>query len=321
LNSSEKSNPIVDYVAIARPDHWFKNVFMLPGMALALILDDIGLSFQLLVHLVIAIIATCAVVSANYTINEWLDAETDRFHPEKKKRPSVQGRVSAAGVYVQWTLLSAIGLGLAWSLNLQFTLTILMLLVMGIIYNVKPLRSKDRVHLDTLSESINNPLRFMLGWSAVDGYSLPPASILIIFWMGGAYLMAIKRYAEYRHIGDPELAGLYRRSFRYYSEESLLLAAFFYALTAAFFTGVFLIKYRVEYLLAMPFLALMLVWYLRIRMQANSVTQNQERLYQERGFLTYLIFCLIVILLLTFVDIPELGVLLESHLIPFDYGT
>ncbi len=30
-------------------------------------------------------------------------------------------------------------------------------------------------------------------------------------------------------IGDPKLAGLYRRSFRYYNEETLLLSAFFYA--------------------------------------------------------------------------------------------
>ena len=140
----------------------------------------------------------------------------------------------------------------------------------------------------------------MLGWSAIDTHLLPPASILIIYWMGGAYLMAIKRYAEYRTIGDSEQAGLYRRSFKYYSEESLLLAAFFYALTAAFFTGVFLIKYRVEYILAIPFLALLLVWYLWIGMQANSVTQNPERLYKERSFLVYLGFCLLLILVLAF---------------------
>jgi hypothetical protein len=39
--------------------------------------------------------------------------------------------------------------------------------------------------------------------------------------------MAIKRYAEYRFINSAELAGLYRRSFRYYTEESLLASAFF----------------------------------------------------------------------------------------------
>jgi decaprenyl-phosphate phosphoribosyltransferase len=289
---------------------------MLPGIALAMLLGSVDVSVSLILDLVIAIAATCAIVSANYTINEWLDAETDKFHPKKKFRPSVQGDVSAPGVYSQWVLLSIIGIGLALSLNFQFTIYALALLIMGIIYNVKPIRSKDRVHLDTLSESINNPLRFMLGWSAVGTEWLPPVSILVIYWMGGAYLMAIKRYAEYRHIGDSEIAGLYRRSFRFYSEESLLLAAFFYALTAAFFTGVFLIKYRVEFILAIPFLALLFVWYLWIGMQANSVTQNPERLYKESGFLSYLVFCFFMILVLSFVDIPGLNALLTTQLLP-----
>ena len=75
---------------------------------------------------------------------------------------------------------------------------------MGIIYNVRPIRSKDRIYLDVLSESINNPLRLLLGWSAVLAGMLPPSSILMAYWMGGAFLMAVKRYAEYRFINDPE---------------------------------------------------------------------------------------------------------------------
>ena len=104
---------IKNYISIARPDHWFKNIFMLPGIALAMLLGSVDVSVSLVLDLVIAIAATCAIVSANYTINEWLDAETDKFHPTKKFRPSVQGGVSAPGVYLQWTLLSAVGISLA----------------------------------------------------------------------------------------------------------------------------------------------------------------------------------------------------------------
>ena len=31
---------IKNYIAIARPDHWFKNIFMLPGTALALTMSS-----------------------------------------------------------------------------------------------------------------------------------------------------------------------------------------------------------------------------------------------------------------------------------------
>jgi 4-hydroxybenzoate polyprenyltransferase len=69
------------YVAMARPGHWTKNAFMLPGMALALVLRGQPPDAATLVHIGLAFIATCAIASANYTINEWLDARFDRFHP------------------------------------------------------------------------------------------------------------------------------------------------------------------------------------------------------------------------------------------------
>ena len=197
----------------------------------------------------------------------------------------------------------------------NFLFYAVMLLLMGLVYNVRPLRTKDVIYLDVLSESLNNPLRFLLGWSAIVSDLIPPSSMLLAYWMGGAYLMAIKRYAEYRFIGNPTLAGNYRRSFKSYTEESLLLSSFFYALSAAFFLGVFLIKYRVEFLLAIPFLALLFVWYLKIGMRTDSVTQNPERLYKERPFILYLLVLTIIIALLFFFDLPWLNILVELQVI------
>ena len=66
--------------------------------------------------------------------------------------------------------------------------------------------------------------------------------------------MAVQRHVEYRLIDNRERAGLCRKSFQRYSEKSLLASGVFYALTSVFFCGIFLIKYRVELVLAMPFL-------------------------------------------------------------------
>ena len=305
---------LADLVAIARPDHWFKNVFMLPGAALALVLTDDAVAPEL-VYLLFGVVSTCLIASANYTINEWLDAEFDRHHPVKRFRPSAAGRVSATTVYIQWAVLAFVGLTIAAALSTHFLLFSGLLLAMGLVYNVKPLRTKDRQYLDVLSESINNPLRFLLGWSAIIGDVLPPSSILLAYWMGGAYLMAIKRYAEYRFIGSAELAGQYRRSFRYYTEESLLASAFFYALCSAFFLGVFLIKYRIEFLLSMPFLAFLFTWYLVIGMRAQSPAQNPEKLYRERPFLLYVAALGCLVVLLFFVHLPWLNVLVENHVL------
>ena len=152
----------------------------------------------------------------------------------------------------------------------------------------------------------------MLGWSAIAHNAFPPSSILLAYWMGGAFLMGVKRYAEYRFINDPERAGLYRRSFRYYTEESLLLSSFFYALSSAFFLGNFLIKYRVEFLVTFPLFAMLFTWYLSIGMQLHSPTQNPEKLYKEKAFVGFVAFLVLVVVTMFIVDIPVLHILLES---------
>jgi 4-hydroxybenzoate polyprenyltransferase len=299
------------YIEIARFDHWFKNVFMLPGMALAWLLVEVPFSSVLGSGLV-ALLSTGFVASANYVINEWLDAEFDRHHPIKQNRPSALGDVHAGLVYAEYLLFAGLGLCLAAFLSREFVLFSVLLLLMGVLYNVRPFRTKDRALLDVLSESINNPIRLLLGWSAIVSGHLPPSSILLSYWMGGAFLMAMKRYAEYRFIDDPERAALYRRSFRYYTEEKLLLSSFFYAILSAFFLGIFLIKYRIEFIVSLPFFALLYVWYLHIAMKPHSASQAPERLYREPAFVAYVAFLAFLVGALFFIDLPVLIILVES---------
>jgi 4-hydroxybenzoate polyprenyltransferase len=300
----------IGYIKIARIDHWFKNVFMLPGIALALIFTNVPIA-DIIWPSIIGILSVCFTASANYVINEWLDAEFDRHHPVKKNRPSVGGGLQAKYVYLEYCCLIIISLSLGSLLTTEFMIFLIALLIMGVLYNVKPVRTKDRVYMDVLSESINNPLRLLLGWSAIVTGALPPSSALLAYWMGGAFLMAIKRYAEFRFIDDPERAGLYRKSFKSYTEESLLLSSFFYALSSAFFLGIFLIKYKVEFLLSFPLFALLFVWYLHIGRKPHSPTQNPEKLYSERKFMLYIVFLTLATAVLFFVDIPWMHVLVE----------
>lgn len=304
-----------DYVRIARPDHWIKNIFMLPGAALAMALSG-RYDFGTLFGVAAALVALCLVASANYTINEFLDARFDRFHPLKKSRPGAEGRLEFRYVSIQYLLLAAAGLFIAQLLGVAFALTVAALLAMGLLYNVPPVRTKDRAYLDVLSESINNPLRLLMGWFVVVPDALPPASLLLAYWMGGAFLMAMKRYSEFRRIGDPQTAGLYRRSFRFYTEETLLLSSFFYALLASFLLGVFLVKYRIEYLLSLPLFAMLFTWYLAIALRADSAAQAPEKLHRERRFMAFVGLLTGVVAVLTFVDLPFLASLMEPFLIP-----
>jgi len=47
---------------------------------------------------------------------------------------------------------------------------------------------QDLPYIDVLSESINNPLRFCLGWYMVTASLLPAMSLLLSYWMLGRVL-------------------------------------------------------------------------------------------------------------------------------------
>jgi 4-hydroxybenzoate polyprenyltransferase len=300
------SSGIRPYVQIARVDHWFKNAFMLLGVILAVFYEPSVVAWSSLVPLTLAVVATCLVASSNYVLNEILDGPRDRLHPEKRHRPVPSGRVKPAIAYVEWLVLAVAGLGLALSINLYFFFAAAWLWVMGIAYNVPPLRTKEWPYLDVLSESVNNPIRLLLGWFALVTSHVPPLSLVIAYWMVGAFFMAMKRYAEFRHIGDARVAAAYRRSFEYYTEERLLVSLLFYATTCALFAGIFIVRYHLELILFTPLAAGMFAYYLHIGLQPNSPVQNPEKLYRQRGFLAYMILVAIVFVLLMFTSIPSL---------------
>lgn len=302
-----------NYIRIARPDHWFKNVFMLPGMVMALYYNNFSFESTSWLILVAGVFATCLIASANYVINEWLDLEFDKFHPVKKNRPAVAEDLKASIVYIEYIVLAVAGLGISWFISLEFMLTELFLLFMGFLYNVKPFRTKDKAYIDVLSESVNNPIRFVLGWLLVGVTVFPPSSILIAYWMGGAFLMATKRFAEYRFINNPEIAGMYRHSFKIYTEKRLLISTFFYALCSSFFLAIFLIKHRIELLISFPFLALLFAWYLHIGFETNSIVQTPEKLFKKKGFVIFTLFLFLLLVLLLKVDLPYLNWFIKNY--------
>ena len=303
------------YIKIARPDHWVKNAFILPGVAIAILLTDSIIDGLTFVRLLWGFFATCLIASANYVINEWLDAEFDQYHPTKKFRPVVSKGMKLSLVMAEYIFLIGAGIFCSMQVSIIFMEMEVWLLIMGVLYNVKPLRTKDIPYLDVLSESVNNLIRLLLGWFLVTETYQPPISILIGYWMAGAFLMATKRYAEYRMIGNPEQAGLYRKSFLYYNEKLLLISSFFYGMSATFFIGFFMIKYRIEYLIAMPFLFGLFSMYLYISFKEDSAVQKPEKLYREKKLLCFLFVFIAALIVLTFVDIPILDYYVEIRLI------
>jgi len=294
------------YIQIARIDHWFKNSFMVLGVVLAIFYQPDVLAWSAVPRLALAVLATCFIASSNYVLNELLDAPMDRLHPVKKTRPVPSGLVNMTAGYVEWIALGILGGVLALQVNQFFAASALSLWVMGVLYNVPPIRTKEWPYVDVLSESVNNPIRLLLGWFALLDSQIPPISLTLSYWMIGAFFMATKRFAELRHIGDPAVAAAYRHSFKFYTEPRLLVSMVFYATACAFFAGIFVVRYHLELILFGPLAAGLFSFYLSLGFKPDSPTQNPEHLYKHKAFVAYLVICFATFVLLMFTEIPAL---------------
>ncbi|MFC2166100.1 UbiA family prenyltransferase, partial [Acidobacteriota bacterium] len=176
-----------------------------------------------------AFLLTWAISTANYIINEIVDAPYDAHHPTKRNRPLVKGEIKRLPFLSMGIILALVSLALAYTyFNPPFFFSLLALLVAGFVYNIKPIRTKDIPFLDSISESANNPIRFLIGWFAFSLPAIwPPLSLLLCWWAFGNFLMIAKRLSEFRFLKDK--AGRYRNSLKKYTKKSLIFGMAFSA--------------------------------------------------------------------------------------------
>lgn len=234
-----------------------------------------------------AFLLTWGVSTVNYVINEIADAPFDRHHPLKKNRPLASGRIDQKTFILLGVILAVICflfsfLFFPWTFNLSlFTL-----LLAGFLYNVPPLRTKDIPFLDSISESANNPIRFLIGWYALQPGSFPPLGLLLAWWAFGNFLMVAKRLSEKRWL--KEKASLYRQSLQKYTELSLLIGMA--ASTLLFFIGYFWfcwqynLKIWLVYSLPLLFYFLLFFWK---TLKEKAVMEEPEKLFRRPLFAFY----------------------------------
>lgn len=88
-------NPIALLRAM-RPHQWVKNIFVLAALVFALgeTGPEASSTAERVVRVLYATAAFCLGASSIYLINDVVDVEEDRLHPEKRKRPIAAGEVS-----------------------------------------------------------------------------------------------------------------------------------------------------------------------------------------------------------------------------------
>lgn len=281
-----------DYLRVARIDHWLKNVFILFGHVVAVALPlSLRVDGEILRLAALSLIPACLLASANYILNEILDAPYDRLHPTKKDRPVAAGKVRLGPLWGMFAVLVLLAffLGHLWFENRGYLVSLFLLFLSGLVYNLPPLRLKDRAFLDVIAESFNNPVRLWLGWYAlVPDQVPPPLSITFAWWCLGGLLMTGKRYAEFRFIDDPVVSGQYRHSFRVYTERSLVIAMVTYANLFCFCSGWAVCRYPQLQNLALvfPVVILAIIAFFRAAISPAGARLEPEKLLRRPLILT-----------------------------------
>jgi decaprenyl-phosphate phosphoribosyltransferase len=274
------------YLRALRLERWPRSAAIILGSAAFFFLHRDFLSsfrpLQAVILLALSFLLTWAISTANYIVNEIVDAPYDVHHPAKRHRPLVQGEVKKAPFIMLGIGITAVSLALAAAFfSPSFVFSLLALLAAGYVYNVKPLRVKDIPFLDAISESANNPIRFLIGWYTFAPRNFfPPLSLLVAWWSFGNFLMTAKRLSEFRLLG--EKAADYRLSHRRYSRNLLLFgmaasAAVFLTSFLAFILSLHL--YRL--LILFPLLLVYLFLFFRKTLKEREVMEEPESLLRN----------------------------------------
>lgn len=143
--TSRASDPsaLVDWIRLIRPGDWVKNVFVLPAFVFTIPellrrAENVGgqeISTMVLATLG-AFAAFCFTASGFYCINDVLDAEKDRGHPVKRRRPVAAKRISAKSATVFGIILIALGITLGFVVTRGLGVVIILYVLLQASYNM-----------------------------------------------------------------------------------------------------------------------------------------------------------------------------------------
>ena len=292
-----------EVTSVFRPSRWYRNSFMILGAVLAIGITEQTLQDNLS-NIVIAFISLSLMASGNYGINEILDVETDRRHPQKRFRSLASGKVSIRLILLLSIVFYMLSIFIIVSLDKSpLTVSMFLLLISGFFYNVKPFRVKDIPYADFLFEALNNPIRLAVGWYSVVDTNEMPLSFVLGFYAIGVFLMASKSFGELRLFdGLDTKASEYRASLLHYTEKNLLFSMIASISTFSFLFGILSYKYNINLIMMLPLFIVWVVWFFQIAYEDNSIVKDPERIFEKKPFLIFSFSLVVLFVVLLFSD-------------------
>ncbi len=204
-------NPVALLRAL-RPIQWSKNVFVLAALVFAAGEQGSEVAGDAVLRTFLAFVAFCAASSSVYLLNDIVDVEKDRAHPEKCQRPIASGELSVPVALSLAVALGALGLTLGWSGGGGHAVVLVLAAYMALnaAYTFK---LKEIVLVDAFCIAAGFLLRVQAGGLAA-GVAITHWAFLCMFFLA-LFLALNKRRAEIMLLGENH--GEHRPTLREYS--------------------------------------------------------------------------------------------------------
>ena len=200
---------IQTWIRLLRPVQWAKNVvvFAAPIFGRQSDPEDVR-------NAIATFVLFCALSSATYIFNDWIDIERDRLHPVKRLRPLAAGQISPRPAIALSAVLASGTLLVSLAITPWLTLVLLAYAVLMTAYT---LRLKQVMILDVFVISAGFLLRAIAGVAAVD---VPISTWLMLCTMLLALFLGFAKRRNELTTLDKD-AALHRTSLRGYTTEIL----------------------------------------------------------------------------------------------------
>jgi decaprenyl-phosphate phosphoribosyltransferase len=181
-------------VRAMRPRQWGKNLLVFLAPAAAGVLSHFGV----FLHVLGACGVFCAAAAGTYLVNDAVDAEADRRHPDKRLRPVANGDIPVRAAVVSGAALATVAIAGAW-LVAGWSLAVVVgaYVIVSTAYSLR-LKREPVVELAAVASCF--VLRAVAGGAAAH---VPLSNwFLVVTCFGALFIVVGKRSAEHARLGS-----------------------------------------------------------------------------------------------------------------------
>ena len=175
---------ILETIKLIRPKQFIKNLFVMAPIFFSGLIFD----FELLISCLLAFVLFSIAASSIYILNDIIDINEDKKHPEKKFRPIASGAISIKIAKIYFIVFMLFALVGSYYVSTDLTLVICCYILMNTLYSFK---FKNYSIVDISMIAIGFVLRIFAGSAIIQ--TIPSMWIILMTFLLALFLALAKR--------------------------------------------------------------------------------------------------------------------------------